>query len=889
MYRNYSKINSSRPPLFRFLHILFVLFFINGISLTAQSADALKSAELTESPSQLISKNKVLLSKSVGIDRALVNSNIGMLLLKDGKVDDAFFYFTNALNEAGTQKCTRTHAFAEANLAYIEVLRGRGKGSGAKISNAKFCARELNDLYLESEIEILLGNMKMHQGKYSEAFGAFFKSKEIKEDIKDVSGLIEVHTSIAEVLCRIGQHSTSRMYLQDALSLNNEAGNVYHTSKINNLLALNYVKQKNINYANVYVSKALKAAKESGNRKDLAQIYIAMSEVNVGLTNEDGASLYLIKAKEIIDLADLNSLNNEYKVQQAAISLMSNDATTALALTKSIITGDKKYVSQYDLANAYELQTKAYYNLNYYKKAFELNEEYAYIKSKNGVDGAFKQFEQLKSKSEQVVTETEKIKTLAENEMEYQEKKTSDIIKYFLIFAFILASIILFVLYRQVRTKQISTAKLEQRNSLINKQNQELHKMNTVLDDARQQAEAGSIARSNFLAMTSHEIRTPMNGIMGMASLMLETPLNTEQKKYVETIQTSSENLLTILNDILDFSKIEAGKMNLESTLIDLDKLLEEVMIIFSKQAKDKNIQLSKFIGNAMIKQFRGDILRIRQVLINLVSNAIKFTDNGYVNIIVEIDELLRAQTEDARIAKLKFSVKDDGIGISDEKQKKIFESFEQEDTSTSRKYGGIGLGLSISKKLVELMGGEIGLTSEKNLGTTFYFTLNVEIPKALAKHETIVNLMEEGNEMPLTPTGKFADEYPLKILVAEDNPFNKLFIDKLFEKFGYNNAHHAENGIEVLKKLELEDIDIILMDIQMPEMDGMEATQRIIQKYGDSRPLIIALTADATEASKHEYLDAGMDGFLSKPFKQEALQEILKENSKKVRSRELV
>ncbi|MDA8886631.1 hypothetical protein N9I68_03540 [Bacteroidia bacterium] len=276
------------------MHILFVLFFINGISLTAQSADALKSAELTESPSQLISKNKVLLSKSVGIDRALVNSNIGMLLLKDGKVDDAFFYFTNALNEAGTQKCTRTHAFAEANLAYIEVLRGRGKGSGAKISNAKFCARELNDLYLESEIEILLGNMKMHQGKYSEAFGAFFKSKEIKEDIKDVSGLIEVHTSIAEVLCRIGQHSTSRMYLQDALSLNNEAGNVYHTSKINNLLALNYVKQKNINYANVYVSKALKAAKESGNRKDLAQIYIAMSEVNVGLTNEDGASLYLI-------------------------------------------------------------------------------------------------------------------------------------------------------------------------------------------------------------------------------------------------------------------------------------------------------------------------------------------------------------------------------------------------------------------------------------------------------------------------------------------------------------------------------------------------------------------------------------------------------------------
>ena len=335
----------------------------------------------------------------------------------------------------------------------------------------------------------------------------------------------------------------------------------------------------------------------------------------------------------------------------------------------------------------------------------------------------------------------------------------------------------------------------------------------------------------------------------------------------------------------MDFSKIEAGKMDIESTLIDLDKLLEEVMIMFFKQAKDKSIELSKFIGNIMITQFRGDMLRIRQVLINLVSNAIKFTDNGYVKITVELDELLSAQTDDAQIAKLRFSVKDDGIGISEEKQKKIFESFEQEDTSTSRKYGGIGLGLSISKKLVELMGGEIGLTSEKNIGTTFYFTLNVEMPKSLTKKESTKAEEIEIKGL-VSSTGKFADKHPMRILVAEDNPFNKMFIDKLFEKFGYIDSHYAENGIEVIKKLEHDEIDLILMDIQMPEMDGMQATRRIIEKYGDDRPIIIALTADATEGSQHEYLEAGFDGFLSKPFKQEALKEILIENSKKIREK---
>jgi signal transduction histidine kinase/CheY-like chemotaxis protein len=887
MYQNYSSNTSLwaiKKELRRYLFGLVLC--ITVLHTYAQSS--LKSAEISLPISEILAEQKSKLATATGEGISIYNNNIGLLLLKSGNFDDAYFYFNAAYSPLAQSRCSGPQAFSKANLAYIELLRGDEGADFLKVDEAMFCARELKDVYLESEIKLLQGNMLLHQGKYSDAFGSYFQAKEIKEQENDEAGLIETNIAIADALTSIGQQISARLHLQDALLLNKEVGNEHLSASIYNLLATNYIKQKDYSYANNYSAKSLAAAKKSGNTWLVCKAYLNMSDINVELNDYATASTYLGKVAELMASNRLSSLRASYRCKQAELSLANNNSDKAISLAYSVMGGERKYVSQYEIASAYEVLTKAYYNLNKYKKAFEVNEEYEKIKTTNGVSGAFKQFEQLKSKSEQVIITTQAVVDDAEKQRLIQEKKTSDIIKYSIISAIILLSFILVVLYRQVRTKQSSNKKLEQRNALINKQNHELRKMNTVLEDARQQAEAGSIAKSNFLAVTSHEIRTPMNGIMGMASLMLETPLNDEQKKFVETIQTSSENLLTILNDILDFSKIEAGKMNIESTLIDLDKLLEEVMIIFSKQAKDKSIELSKFIGNAMITQFRGDILRIRQILINLVSNAIKFTGNGYVKLTVELDELLRAQTDDARIAKLRFSVKDNGIGISEEKQKKIFESFEQEDTSTSRKYGGIGLGLSISKKLVELMGGEIGLTSEKNIGTTFYFTLNVEIPKSLAKKKSSKAEEIEIKEL-IATTGKFADKHPMRILVAEDNPFNKMFIDKLFEKFGYTNSHHAENGIEVLKKLEHEEIDLILMDIQMPEMDGIQATQRIIEKYGDNRPLIIALTADATEGSQHEYLEAGMDGFLSKPFKQEALKEILIENSKKIQEKQLV
>ena len=380
------------------------------------------------------------------------------------------------------------------------------------------------------------------------------------------------------------------------------------------------------------------------------------------------------------------------------------------------------------------------------------------------------------------------------------------------------------------------------------------------LKQARDKAEEMSQAKGEFLANMSHEIRTPMNGVIGTLQLLEGTKLDASQSEYVHVAHKSADALLAILNDILDLSKIEAGKLSLEDIPFDLRELVQELVVLHSLKAEQKGVELNSEINEQVPDVVVGDPTRMRQILVNLITNALKFTSEGEVSISVSIQD----KTEEK--VSLRIEVSDTGIGIPLDKQQQLFSAFTQADGSTTRKYGGTGLGLAIVRQLVEMMGGELGIDSDAGEGARFWFV----VPMGLSQTP-----LEVSSSKPQTENGKLEG----RVLLVEDNPVNEMVARKMLEKLGLDSVT-ATNGQEALDMLESESVDVVLMDCQMPEMDGFEATRhlRMREKLANADALpVIAMTANVMEGDRERCLQAGMDDYLGKPVRMDELESTLR------------
>ena len=703
----------------------------------------------------------------------------------------------------------------------------------------------------------LIGNTYTNLGKYNKALNYYLKVLKINKIQNNRSGIAKVLSNIGAVYNYSGNLSEALKYFKNALEIAEMIDDKLLIANLLNNIGIIYESNKNYHLALETHLKSLKIQEDLGDKSSISKSLHNIGSAYDNLKNKKKAEEYFLKSLKIEE-----SIDNKPEIATSLVRIGSfysgnNDFINAehflnkgLILAKEI---DNKYLQ----IAAYFSLCNLYIKTGDYKSALYNNKLYHAYKDSMFTEKSVAEMAEMNAKYElekeekknEILTKNDKI-----NKLIISRKKTVQIYLYILLGLVIILVIVIFSRYN---TKRKANIALEDKNSQIEKQKAKLSDTLEKLKLAKEQAEKANKTKSEFLANMSHEIRTPLNAILGFTDLLNSLISSKKQKSYLESIKAGGKNLLTLINDILDLSKVEAGKMEINYYAVNPIHIFNEIEQIFSLKISQKKIDfIVEYDGNIPKKMMLSET-RLRQVLFNLIGNAIKFTSKGFIKVMVSTKNF---DKEKGRLT-LVITIQDTGIGIPIEQQEIIFFAFKQMKGQNLKEYGGTGLGLTISKRLVEMMGGNILLESKVNYGSTFTINLNnVEIVYSDSIEEHVADEKLQNIEFEKA-----------KVLVVDDIDSNRDLIREIFDNANITVVE-AKNGKEGVEKALSEIPDLIIMDIRMPVMDGFQANKIIKSDKRTEHIPIIALTASVMKEDIKNIFDGKFDGFLMKPIQIDTL-----------------